>query len=106
MKTFKGIDEKPKHYNDDAPKELTDSMPTFRRIMRDILGVSKADDGSEAVDLFVLSTKIKEASGPDFQFEDAEFSLLSSKVNVNPTNLTAHYYAQLILKIREANGGQ
>lgn len=100
MKTIKGIDDKPTHWQDDIAPEVLATIPSFRKMFKAALGMGAAKDGENAIDLFQVGLKLKVEG--DISLEDAEFKLLKDRCSQNPAQWQAHFHGQVMLKLKEA----
>lgn len=101
MKRIESLDEKLKHFDEAVGQAVGQNMPTFRRMFLNALGGGKADSGEEAITMFDLGIKIKNA-GPAIDIEDSDFNILKGKCLSNPLGWQAHFLAQVIIKLNEA----
>lgn len=100
MKTLTGLDTKPEPIEESTPKEILETFPTYRKLLKNCIGISKAKDGDESIDLLQLGLKLKVEG--DVSLEDAEFKMLKEKCSNNPLNWESHYQGQVMLKLKEA----
>ena len=104
MKTLIGLNEKPVTIEDNPSAEVVESLPSFRRLLKIVVGNCVPKKGTEeAVDLYQLGMKLKVEG--DVQLEDAEFKLLNTKLKDNPTEFTAHILGQLLGIMDKAEKG-
>lgn len=101
MKTIKDVDSKPTHFQDDVPQEVIDQMPSYRKMFKAAIAMGLAKDGENAIDLMQLGLKFKLAD-PDISLEDAEFKLLKDRCSQNTPSWQAHFHAQVMLKLKDA----
>lgn len=101
MKTIKNIDEKPTSFDESLPPEEIARIPTYRKLFKAAVGLTTKNNPAEALDLYQMGLKLKIES-PDVALEDAEFKLLEESCRQNPANWVAHYFAQVLLKLKGA----
>ena len=101
MKILKGLDTKPSTIEDEITEAQRDTIPTFRRCFKILVGncIPKPQT-DEAVDLWQIGLKLKQEG--DVPIEDAQYKLLLSKSKENPTQFTAHILGQMIELLNEA----
>ena len=101
MKTLTRLDAKPEAIEDTLTEAQKESIPTFRRCFKILVGncIPKPQT-DEAVDLWQIGLKLKQEG--DVAIEDAQYKLLLSKSKENPTQFTAHILGQMIELLNEA----
>ena len=100
MKKVKGLEEKLSPL-EEIPKGVDAKLPTYRLMYKAAVGGMLGKSGEDAVDHYQLGLKLK-LEGNEIDLEDAEFKLLQAACNENPAKWTAHYHAQVILKIKDS----
>lgn len=105
MKKIKDIDQKPSHFQDDVPAETIDQMPTYRKMFRAAVGMALGRSGEESIELYQIGLKLK-LDGSELSLEDAEFKILKDKCQQNPVGWSAHFHAQCLLKLKEAEAAK
>lgn len=105
MKTLKGLNSKLQHFDETLPDQVTSVLPTFKKMFLNVLGGGQSRDGDEAIEMFALGLKIRSHQGDDIVLEDSEIRLLREKVATNPAGWMAHFLAQVMLKLKEAEKG-
>lgn len=103
MKKIIGIKEKLSHFNPDVGKEAEEHLPTFQQMFVSVLGGSPAENGEQAIAMYQFGAKIKDNAGTDMEVEDAEFKLLKEKCQKNALGWVAHYYAQVLIKLKSSD---
>ncbi len=103
MKTVKDVDAKPLPFEDDIPAEAMARIPTFRKMYVAAVGMMINANGDKAIDLYQLGLKLK-TTDADIVLEDSQFSMLKDSCNSNPMQWIAHYHAQAMIKLKEAEG--
>lgn len=106
MKTLTGLDEKLKHFDDTMPEAVANNMPTFRKMLCNVLGAGQASSGDEALAMFGLGLKIRTATTDSVGVEDSDFAILKAKVAGNPLGWMAHFLAQVVMKLKEAEAAK
>jgi hypothetical protein len=101
MKTITGLENRMKHFSDD-PKLAMEEMPTLRRMLLNLLGAARTASGEESLSLWDIGLKIRREEKSEITLEDAEFKLIKQKIDENGIGWVAHYHAQMLLCIREA----
>ncbi len=101
MKHIKDLDEKLTHFDPEAPAQEAERLPTFRKLFLYALGSSTASNGEEAVRMWDVGIKIKNAK-VDIDLEDADFNILKSVCEQNPLKWMAYYFAQILFKLKES----
>lgn len=102
MKTIKGLDDQLTHFDPDASEKDRAQVPTMRKMFVSALGASTPDGGEQAIVMFRLGGKILDTKGPEVALEDAEFNLLKEKCGKNSVRWMAHYLAQVMIRLQEA----
>lgn len=105
MKKISGISERIKHFDRDVTEQMTEKLPTFRKMFMDILGGSPSESGEEAIAMYKLGMKMMDSKEDDLSIEDSEFSLLSDKCKKNGLRWMAHYHAQVLIRLQESEKG-
>lgn len=103
MKTVTGIDAKAHHFVDEMTPEEQSVIPTYRRLMLNALGGSKAKDAEESVDMYQALLKIRGASDK-VDLEDAEFRLVLNKCKENAIGWPAIWQGQIITFLGQFDG--
>lgn len=105
MKTIRGLNQKLVPIDDQPSQELIDGLPTLGNIMRMMICNSMAKDGEEAIEIYNIGNKIKKDTDI-LELEDAQFKIVKDKVFANKCNpaVFAAFHAQVLLKVREAEG--
>lgn len=101
MKTLKDLDTHLVHFEEDLPIDTVAQLPTYRKMYKAALGMVSSKNGEEAIDLYQVGLKLK-LNEPQIDLEDAEFKLLKEACAKNPVQWMAHYHAQVVLKLKEA----
>lgn len=104
MKTIKGVDEKPEHFQEDVPAEVIATIPTYRRMFKAAVGMGLSKGGENAIDLVQLGLKLRIEG--DITLEDAEFKLLKERCSENPAQWQAHFHGLVMLKLKEAENAK
>lgn len=99
MRQIEGLDQKLTHFDDAADAPIKDGLPTFRRCYINGLVSAQAKDGEEALELYRIGNRIREAKD-SVRLEDADFKILEGKIRANAPAWLAHYHAQLLLKLK------
>lgn len=102
MKRLLGLDRRLDHFDRSAPQHAKDDLPPLRKMFLDVLGGSPADNGEQSILMYRLGIKIADAPVDSLELEDAEFNLLKDKCLKNGLRWMAHYQAQVILRLQEA----
>ena len=103
MKRLAGLNEKPQHYYDDAPENIAQVMPNFRKMYIGAVGGGSAKGLEEALDLQQIVLKLRVTNESDYvDLEDAQIKLLTKKVEENTQNYSSFFLAQMFQKIKNA----
>jgi len=102
VKTINGLNSKLQHFDESAPEVMTASLPTFKKMFLNLLGGGQPKDGDEAIEMFALGLKIRANQEDEILLEDRELNLLKTKCLANPAGWMAHFLAQAILKLKDA----
>lgn len=105
MVIIEKLQDRPTHFDSAATKADQEQLPTFKKFFLDVLGASTAEGGEQAIAMFTLGQKIYKAAS-DVDLEDAEFSLLLDKCKKNALRWMAHYHAQVVILLQEAEKGR
>lgn len=100
MKKIKGLEDKLSPI-EELPKGVDVKLPTYRAMFKAAVGNSLGKSGEESIDLYQVGMKLK-IEGDSIDLEDAEFKLLREACEKNPAQWTAHYHAQVLMKLKEA----
>lgn len=98
MKIIKRLNERLDHFDEKADPS---ALPTIRQELVKQLGISLADNAEQAIDLFQLGLKIKNA-GDSVSIEDSEFNLLRKVCEKNQLKWMSHFQAQILLLLKQA----
>jgi len=98
MKTIDKLDDTPEPI-EALPQGV--KLPTYRQLFKAAIGNALGKSSEEAIELFHVGVKVKDAKD-ELVLEDAEFKLLKEKCEANPAQWTAHFHAQVVLKLKKS----
>ena len=96
MKKIVGLEEKVKSFD-----EKDSVLQPFKEFFQAAVKFSVKKSGEEAVDLFEINLKLKQAKG-EVELEDAQFKLLKTCCNENPIGWPSVIHGQLYKKLQES----
>jgi len=99
MKTIKGLRNKPGLLEEEPG--INSTIPIFRLLFKNMIGKSLAKSGDDSIDRYQVGMKLMQDQD-DIELEDAEFLLLKDAVETNQSQLAAHYHAQMMMKLKDA----
>lgn len=103
MKKLIGVDEKLGYFTDEIDEKSREALPTYRKLFKAAVGMVKAKDGDQAIDLHQLGLKLCVANSDGcLEIEDAEFKLLKQVCGDNPVQWIASFHGQVMVRLKES----
>lgn len=101
MKTITGLNERLVHFDDAAPEAIATALPTFKKMILNVLGGSAAANGEEAIAMYEIGMRMR-ALEDVIELKDEDHLMILSKLRPNSLGWLAHYHAQVLLKVLSA----
>ncbi len=81
-----------------APEERP-KCPTFRRLLKNLMGGTKAKSGEESLDMIQIGLKLKLEG--DIEVDNNEFRILKTKAEANTLEWNANWQGQVLLYLKK-----